>query len=241
MKKIYGNTSSAPPSIYDAAADAAWDSLEDERRNPFFTIDYQENLNDSLGVMHPIQHRPRGLGLLWGPQEDENYVQMGGRQVPNGEILLVNKTTCKSRFMDGNIGQSSFTGESGFNIAVDLTARSETRSSDAITFETCANVNSNNNATATASSVHASDDPSLDSLRTLIDPHELTQTQQKRSRMIGTYILEFGVAMHSIVIGITLGATVNCPDFISFLIALLFYRFFEGVALGGRIAALGFA
>jgi zinc transporter 1/2/3 len=63
--------------------------------------------------------------------------------------------------------------------------------------------------------------------------------QEQRSREIGTYILEFGIALHSVIIGITLGATVGA-EFISLLIALLFHQFFEGVALGGRIASLQF-
>ncbi|KAF8948425.1 hypothetical protein BGZ47_005007 [Haplosporangium gracile] len=63
--------------------------------------------------------------------------------------------------------------------------------------------------------------------------------QEQRSREIGTYILEFGIALHSVVIGITLGATAG-DEFVSLLIALLFHQFFEGVALGGRIASLHF-
>ncbi|KAG0271622.1 hypothetical protein BGZ95_000523, partial [Linnemannia exigua] len=63
--------------------------------------------------------------------------------------------------------------------------------------------------------------------------------QEQRSREIGTYILEFGIALHSVIIGITLGTTVGA-EFVSLLIALLFHQFFEGVALGGRIASLQF-
>ncbi|KAG0331009.1 high-affinity Zn(2+) transporter zrt1 [Podila horticola] len=63
------------------------------------------------------------------------------------------------------------------------------------------------------------------------------QDQENQSRMIGTFILEFGIALHSVIIGITLGTTVG-TEFVSLLIALLFHQFFEGVALGGRIASL---
>lgn len=65
------------------------------------------------------------------------------------------------------------------------------------------------------------------------------QDQENQSRMIGTFILEFGIALHSVIIGITLGTTVG-TEFVSLLIALLFHQFFEGVALGGRIASLKF-
>ncbi|KAF9934516.1 hypothetical protein FBU30_001657 [Linnemannia zychae] len=63
--------------------------------------------------------------------------------------------------------------------------------------------------------------------------------REQRSREIGTYILEFGIALHSVIIGITLGTTVG-NEFVPLLIALLFHQFFEGVALGGRIASLQF-
>ncbi|GJJ76314.1 solute carrier family 39 (zinc transporter), member 1/2/3 [Entomortierella parvispora] len=65
------------------------------------------------------------------------------------------------------------------------------------------------------------------------------EEREKRSRVIGTYILEFGIALHSVIIGISLATTVGSA-FISLLIALLFHQFFEGVALGGRIASLKF-
>ncbi|KAF9579407.1 hypothetical protein BGW38_004339, partial [Lunasporangiospora selenospora] len=73
------------------------------------------------------------------------------------------------------------------------------------------------------------------------DPEQerLHHEQERRMRAIGTYILEFGIALHSVIIGITLGTTVG-SDFVSLLIALLFHQFFEGVALGGRIAAIQF-
>ncbi|KAK3844383.1 MAG: Zinc/iron permease [Linnemannia gamsii] len=68
---------------------------------------------------------------------------------------------------------------------------------------------------------------------------KMVSQQEQRSREIGTYILELGIALHSVIIGITLGTTVGA-EFVSLLIALLFHQFFEGVALGGRIASLQF-
>jgi len=63
---------------------------------------------------------------------------------------------------------------------------------------------------------------------------------ERQSRVIGTYILELGIAMHSVIIGISLATTVGSA-FISLVIALIFHQFFEGVALGGRIASLKFS
>lgn len=79
--------------------------------------------------------------------------------------------------------------------------------------------------------------------RTINDDNEELEereNQEKRSREIGTYILELGIALHSVIIGVTL-ATTTGSDFVSLLIALLFHQFFEGVALGGQIASLKFS
>ncbi|KAG0168088.1 high-affinity Zn(2+) transporter zrt1 [Apophysomyces sp. BC1034] len=51
---------------------------------------------------------------------------------------------------------------------------------------------------------------------------------------IGTLMLEFGIVMHSIIIGITLANTGN-EEFTTLLIALVFHQFFEGIALGTRV------
>lgn len=53
---------------------------------------------------------------------------------------------------------------------------------------------------------------------------ELPSDAQKR---ISTYILEAGVAAHSVIIGVTLGVS-SGSEFIGLLIALLFHQFFEG-------------
>jgi len=57
-------------------------------------------------------------------------------------------------------------------------------------------------------------------------------------RKIATYILEVGIALHSIIIGLTLGVTPTA-ELVPLLIALSFHQFFEGVALGSRIGELG--
>ncbi|KAI9591122.1 Zinc/iron permease [Syncephalis fuscata] len=52
---------------------------------------------------------------------------------------------------------------------------------------------------------------------------------------ISTYILELGIALHSILIGMTLGVTTG-SSYATLLVAIVFHQFFEGVALGSRIA-----
>ncbi|CAO3587609.1 unnamed protein product [Absidia cylindrospora] len=51
---------------------------------------------------------------------------------------------------------------------------------------------------------------------------------------INTIILELGIIMHSIIIGITLANT-QMIEFTTLLIALIFHQFFEGIALGTRV------
>ncbi|KAJ1655630.1 hypothetical protein IWQ61_004645 [Dispira simplex] len=60
------------------------------------------------------------------------------------------------------------------------------------------------------------------------------------SRRISTYLLEFGIALHSVIIGLALG-TADGQEFLPLLIALCFHQFFEGIALGARIAGLNYS
>lgn len=53
-------------------------------------------------------------------------------------------------------------------------------------------------------------------------------------RSISTFILELGIIMHSIIIGLTLG-TGDSASFQTLLVALCFHQFFEGIALGTRV------
>ena len=53
------------------------------------------------------------------------------------------------------------------------------------------------------------------------------------SQELAVYLLEIGIASHSIIIGIALGATRS--DFIPLLVALTFHQFFEGIALSSVV------
>jgi zinc transporter 1/2/3 len=57
-----------------------------------------------------------------------------------------------------------------------------------------------------------------------------------QNRKISTYLLEFGIALHSVLIGLTLGTTIN--SFVPLFIALSLHQFFEAIALGAQIARL---
>ncbi|KAI7872896.1 Zinc/iron permease [Spinellus fusiger] len=61
--------------------------------------------------------------------------------------------------------------------------------------------------------------------------------QDNSYNLIGTFILELGIVMHSVIIGVTL-ATTDSDEFITLMIALVFHQFFEGLALGTRINEL---
>ncbi|CAF3931234.1 unnamed protein product [Rotaria sp. Silwood2] len=51
---------------------------------------------------------------------------------------------------------------------------------------------------------------------------------------ISAYLLEFGIALHSVLIGLTLGTATE--SFVALFIALSFHQFFEAIALGAQIA-----
>ncbi|ORX99986.1 ZIP zinc/iron transport family [Basidiobolus meristosporus CBS 931.73] len=57
------------------------------------------------------------------------------------------------------------------------------------------------------------------------------------NRRVSTYILELGIALHSVLIGISVGVA-SGSEFIPLLIAVVFHQFFEGLALGARIGEL---
>jgi zinc transporter 1/2/3 len=56
---------------------------------------------------------------------------------------------------------------------------------------------------------------------------------------ITTFILEFGIAIHSVLIGIALGVTTG-DEFVPLLIAICFHQFFEGFALSTTALDAGF-
>jgi len=56
--------------------------------------------------------------------------------------------------------------------------------------------------------------------------------------MINIYVLEAGIVFHSFLIGLTLVVSGD-SFFITLFIVIVFHQFFEGLALGTRIAALG--
>ncbi|KAJ2629435.1 hypothetical protein GGF44_004273, partial [Coemansia sp. RSA 1694] len=63
---------------------------------------------------------------------------------------------------------------------------------------------------------------------------------EQRRKHLSTYILELGIALHSVIVGMTLAVT-GGTEFKTLLAAISFHQFFEGMALGTRIAELQFA
>ncbi|KAJ2688187.1 hypothetical protein IWW39_002387 [Coemansia spiralis] len=67
----------------------------------------------------------------------------------------------------------------------------------------------------------------------------LFMDMDRRRRHLSTYILELGIALHSVIVGMTLAVT-GGTEFKTLLAAISFHQFFEGVALGTRISELQF-
>ncbi|EFI26579.1 hypothetical protein CC1G_15793 [Coprinopsis cinerea okayama7 len=59
----------------------------------------------------------------------------------------------------------------------------------------------------------------------------------RRRQIVGIFVLQVGIMIHSLVIGLTLAVTTGA-DFTSLTTAVLFHQLFEGLSLGIRIAAL---
>ena len=67
--------------------------------------------------------------------------------------------------------------------------------------------------------------------------HGLSLLQESHNHKVSTYLLEFGVALHSVLIGVALGTT-SGSTFLALFIALCFHQFFEAIALGAQISRL---
>jgi len=55
------------------------------------------------------------------------------------------------------------------------------------------------------------------------------------AQIIGVFILEFGVLLHSLLIGLTLAVD---PNFITLFVVIIFHQTFEGLGIGSRLAYL---
>ncbi|OJA19394.1 hypothetical protein AZE42_11564 [Rhizopogon vesiculosus] len=59
----------------------------------------------------------------------------------------------------------------------------------------------------------------------------------KKRQIVGILVLQLGIMIHSVVIGLTLAITTG-SEFTSLLVAIIFHQLFEGLSLGIRIASL---
>lgn len=63
----------------------------------------------------------------------------------------------------------------------------------------------------------------------------LYQEDPDLKKIITLYILEFGMAIHSIIIGFTIGTTTSKDILTTLSVAITFHQIFEGIALGSAI------
>ncbi|CAF0982924.1 unnamed protein product [Rotaria sordida] len=66
--------------------------------------------------------------------------------------------------------------------------------------------------------------------------HGISLQNDPQTDKISAYLLEFGIALHSVLIGVALGTA--SESFIALFIALCFHQFFESIALGAQFARL---
>ncbi|KAG6885100.1 hypothetical protein C0993_005867 [Termitomyces sp. T159_Od127] len=69
------------------------------------------------------------------------------------------------------------------------------------------------------------------------EEEDVTQTIGRKRQVVGILVLQLGIMVHSLVIGLTLAVT-SGGDFTSLLTAIVFHQLFEGLSLGIRIAGL---
>jgi solute carrier family 39 (zinc transporter), member 1/2/3 len=67
---------------------------------------------------------------------------------------------------------------------------------------------------------------------------EINGNKRLDARLVGFFILEFGVIFHSVIIGLTLST--SGADFNTLFVVIIFHQTFEGLGLGSRLAVLPF-
>lgn len=67
----------------------------------------------------------------------------------------------------------------------------------------------------------------------ILDKHPSSVVDSAATQIIGVAILEFGVLLHSVLIGLTLAVT---DDFITLFVVIIFHQTFEGLGVGSRLA-----
>jgi solute carrier family 39 (zinc transporter), member 1/2/3 len=67
--------------------------------------------------------------------------------------------------------------------------------------------------------------------------HGISLLDDNQKHPMSTYLLEFGVATHSVLIGLALG-TEEGSTFVALFIGICFHQFFESIALGAQISKL---
>ncbi|KAF8889332.1 Zinc/iron permease [Infundibulicybe gibba] len=77
----------------------------------------------------------------------------------------------------------------------------------------------------------SSDDERSDDLEAV--KNIIADDENAMAQVIGVIILEFGVALHSVLIGLTLAVD---PDFKILFVVLVFHQTFEGLGIGSRLA-----
>ncbi|SPO02371.1 related to low affininty zinc transporter [Cephalotrichum gorgonifer] len=72
---------------------------------------------------------------------------------------------------------------------------------------------------------------------TILESHQPPTPEEQSRLFLQCLLLEAGILFHSIFIGMALSVE-SGPTFLVFLLAIAFHQSFEGLALGGRIAAI---
>ncbi|KAG9090420.1 hypothetical protein FS749_000539 [Ceratobasidium sp. UAMH 11750] len=79
--------------------------------------------------------------------------------------------------------------------------------------------------------------PGLEHAHTECLHGEVVVSDGEATKIVGVFVLQLGIMLHSIVVGFTLSVT-NGSEFTSLLIALVFHQLFEGLSLGVRISSI---
>ncbi|KAF5339692.1 hypothetical protein D9758_014875 [Tetrapyrgos nigripes] len=68
--------------------------------------------------------------------------------------------------------------------------------------------------------------------------NQRAKAKERQKHLLSILVLQFGIMLHSFVIGVTLAITRGVGEFASLVTAIVFHQLFEGLSLGIRIAGL---
>ncbi|KAJ1746649.1 hypothetical protein LPJ79_005764 [Coemansia sp. RSA 1821] len=163
--------------------------------------------------------------------------------IPSPHVIRAAPSSCAFRSISTEQRPSAnYTRESGFQQSgyprayVDARSRGLLHHNANAAANPITSIYANHNGQYPIENSHGTSDSTTAHSRNMSASSILTFPAEVKQRALATYILELGIAMYSVLIGLALA--ISDSGFIAMFIAICFHQFFEGMALGTSLAEL---